>query len=117
MLSSALRASLLPSPQATIQQYSRMTCRALKCSDLQSFKVFVSANSLSCLGFPGACTTPTALATAAGNLIVGAAGNQFDPADIGEFAAATGPVTPSVPEPGTCALIATGLAALGFKRR
>jgi hypothetical protein len=87
--------------------------------DLDTFRVFVSANSLSCLGFPGACTTPTALATSAGDLIFGAAGNQFDPADIGEFAANPFSVTPPTPapEPGTWALVAIGLAALGFMRR
>ena len=85
--------------------------------DLQSNIAFNSTSSLTCLGFPGACTTPTPLATTAGDLIFGAAGNQFDPADIGEFAAATGPVTRSVPEPGTWALIAVGFVALGFMRR
>jgi hypothetical protein len=59
---------------------------AISTYDLQSFHVFVSANSLSCLGFPGACATPTPLATTAGDLVFGAAGNQFDPSDIGEFA-------------------------------
>src|ERR1700722_3287636 len=87
--------------------------------DLQSFHVFVSANSLSCLGFPGVCTTPTGLKTTGGDLIFGAAGNQFDPADIGEFAANPFTVPPPAPapEPGTWALMEIGLIALGFKRR
>jgi PEP-CTERM motif len=91
---------------------------AINTYDLQSFHVFISSNSLSCFGFPGACATPPALATTAGDLIFGAAGNQFDPADIGEFAANPFTVPPSapVPEPGTWALMAIGLAALGFMR-
>jgi hypothetical protein len=78
---------------------------------------FNSVNSLSCLGFPRAGTTPTPLATTPVDLISGAAGNQFDPANIGGFVATTSSVTPSVPEPGTWALMAVGLVALGFMRR
>jgi PEP-CTERM motif len=94
---------------------------AINTYDLSSFHVFISSEALSCLGFPGACTTPTPLATTAGDLIFSAAGNQFDPADIGEFAANPFTITPPplapVPEPGTWALMAVGLVALGFKRR
>jgi PEP-CTERM motif len=92
---------------------------AINTYDLQIFHVFISSNSLSCFGFPGACATPPALATTAGDLIFGAAGNQFDPADIGEFAANPFTVPPPapVPEPGTWALMAIGLAELGFMRR
>jgi PEP-CTERM motif-containing protein len=85
--------------------------------DLQSNIAFNSLSSLSCRGFPGACNAPTALATTAGDLVLGAAGDQFGVVDIGEFTTNVTSSTTPVPEPATWALMATGLAALGFKRR
>jgi hypothetical protein len=83
--------------------------------DLQSHIAFNSLESISCLGFPGACQAPIALATTAGDLVFGAAGDQFATVDIGLFTANI--MSAPIPEPGTWGLMAVGLAALGFKRR
>jgi hypothetical protein len=86
--------------------------------DLQSDVTFTAPagmggsfiGGLSCLGFPGACVAPTALATTGGDLILGAAGAQFAVTDAGTFDAKT----MSTPEPSTWAMMLFGFAGLGL---
>ena len=72
--------------------------------------------SVSCPGFPGACTPPTALATTLGDLVIGGTsteGGTF----VEEFTtggeAARRPPAP-VPEPSTWAMMVLGFAGLGY---
>jgi PEP-CTERM motif len=86
--------------------------------DLQSHTAFNSLESISCLGFPGACTTPVALATTAGDLVFGGGSDDpFATVDTGLFTANLTSTSSPVPEPGTRGLMVVGLAALGFMRR
>jgi hypothetical protein len=71
---------------------------------------FVGPGGLSCFGFPGSCTSPTALATTAGDLILGAAGSPFSVTDAATFDART----MSTPEPSTWAMMLLGFAAVGL---
>jgi hypothetical protein len=98
--------ALVPTGDSTVFNY-----------DLRNDVVFSDTLSISCLGFPGNCITPIPLATTAGPLVLGAPGQIFQLNDVGEFTATTSSVTASAPEPGTWALMAVGLAALGFMRR
>ena len=73
---------------------------------------FVGPGGLSCLGFPGSCTTPTALGTTAGDLILGVAGSPFSVTDAATFDATTS--TLSTPEPSTWAMMLLGFAGVGL---
>lgn len=71
-----------------------------------------TANALSCLGFPTSCISPTALATTAGPLILGAASSGvFDVLDNGTFTAML------IPEPASLGLLALGVVGIGVVRR
>jgi PEP-CTERM motif len=90
--------------------------------DLRSGTNANSFEALSCLGFPFTCNTPTALATTAGDLILGAAftppagGTPLDGTlDNGELIVRL----TSTPEPSTWALMLLGFAGLtwaGYRR-
>ncbi len=87
--------------------------------DLKSDQTFTAPafgadflGGLSCLGFPSlTCVTPIDLATTDGNFVLGEAGAAFAQADSAKF------VATAVPEPATTGLVATGVAALWFRRR
>jgi len=98
--------ALVPTGDSTVFNY-----------DLKNDVAFSDTLSISCLGFPGNCITPIPLATTAGALVLGAPGQIFNLNDVGEFTATVTSNTAPAPEPGTWALMAIGLAALGFMRR
>jgi hypothetical protein len=78
--------------------------------DLKSSITLNGPNSLSCLGFPSICNTPTPLATTAGPLILGLnqGSDPFSKVDYGIFSATT------VPEPSTWAMMLFGFAGIGL---
>lgn len=85
---------------------------AIHTYDLQSSIVLSgTSDALSCVGFPGNCVAPVALATTGGDLILGAAGPTFSNLDDGTFTAVR------TSEPATLGVLAFAVAALGFIRR
>ncbi len=77
--------------------------------DLQS-AFSTTGDGFACVGFPSGCVSPIALATTAGDLILGSTGT-----DSGTFTAVLG--STGIPEPATIGSLAFGIAGLGFARR
>jgi PEP-CTERM motif len=77
--------------------------------DLQS-AFSTTGDAIACVGFPGTCVTPIALATTAGDLIM-----SPDSGYSATFTATLG--TTPVPEPATLGLLMFGFAGLAFVRR
>jgi hypothetical protein len=87
--------------------------------DLKSEIGIFGSGSLSCAGFPGACVAPPALATSAGDLVIGGSNGQSSTEGtfVAEFTPGGGgnpPPPAPVPEPSTWAMMALGFAGLGF---
>ena len=78
---------------------------------LKSDVVISRSDTLACFSFPISCTMPPTLATARGDLVLGASGAPFRAAGTGRFAAVL------ASEPATLGLLAFGGAALGLMRR